>query len=140
MVEVVKYSEKYKAVWDAFVEGSKNGTFLFYRDYMEYHADRFTDHSLLIYKKGKLVSLLPANEVGQKLHSHSGLSYGGFITDKRMKSTLMLKVIASVKLYLQVLGFRSVKYKAIPHIYHQQPAEEDLYALFREGAFFIVVT
>ncbi|TPE42727.1 GNAT family N-acetyltransferase [Pontibacter mangrovi] len=133
-MEVVKYSAKYKQAWDAFVRASKNGTFLLLRDYMEYHADRFTDHSLLFYHKGKLVALLPVNEVGLEVQSHGGLSYGGFITDKRMKATLMLEAVQAMKLYFRELGFRSILYKAIPHIYHQLPAEEDLYALFRNGA------
>ncbi|WP_266203724.1 GNAT family N-acetyltransferase [Pontibacter kalidii] len=134
MVEVVKYSAKYKPAWDAFVAGSKNGTFLLLRDYMEYHADRFADHSLLFYHKGKLVALLPANVAGRQVQSHGGLSYGGLITDKRMKATLMLEVVQVLKSYFQELGFRSVLYKVIPHIYHQLPAEEDLYALFRHEA------
>ncbi|GHA63826.1 GNAT family N-acetyltransferase [Pontibacter akesuensis] len=134
MVSVLKYSGKYKATWDAFVAGSRNGTFLLLRDYMDYHAHRFTDHSLLFYHKEKLVALLPANEAGNEIHSHGGLSYGGLITDKRMKAALMLEVVQALKSYFGEQGFSSLKYKAIPHIYHRQPAEEDLYALFRHGA------
>jgi len=134
MVEVVKYNAAHKPVWDAFVQASKNGTFLLLRDYMEYHAHRFTDHSLLFYHKGKLVALLPANEAGEQVQSHGGLSYAGLVTDKQMKAALMLKVVQAMIAYFQELGFRSILYKAIPHIYHQQPAEEDLYALFRHGA------
>lgn len=134
MVEVVKYSAEHKPNWDAFVRESKNGTFMLLRDYMEYHADRFTDHSLLFYHKGRLVALLPANEAGEQVQSHGGLSYAGLVTDKRMKAALMLEVVQATKLYFQGQGFRSILYKAIPHIYHQQPAEEDLYALFRLGA------
>lgn len=134
MIEVVKFSAKYKSEWDAFVSASKNGTFLLLRDYMEYHADRFTDHSLLFYRKGKLLALLPANEAAQEIHSHGGLSYGGFVTDKRMKAARMLEVVQVAKTYFQRLGFTELIYKAIPHIYHQLPAEEDLYALFRHGA------
>ncbi|OKL40714.1 GNAT family N-acetyltransferase [Pontibacter flavimaris] len=134
MVEVVKYNGKYKAEWDTFVRASKNGTFMLLRDYMEYHADRFTDHSLLFFRKDRLVALLPANEVGRQVQSHGGLSYGGLITDKRMKAALMLEVMQATKSYFQELGFLSILYKVIPHIYHQLPAEEDLYALFRHGA------
>ncbi|WP_276498283.1 GNAT family N-acetyltransferase [Pontibacter litorisediminis] len=134
MVEVVKYSAKYKAEWDAFVAGSKNGTFLLLRDYVEYHADRFTDHSLLFYHKGRLVALLPANEEGRQVQSHGGLSYAGLVTEKRMKAALMLEVVQAMKSYFQELGFTSILYKAVPHIYHQLPAEEDLYALFRHEA------
>ncbi|AKD05569.1 hypothetical protein PKOR_06905 [Pontibacter korlensis] len=133
-MEVIKYNAKYKLYWDAFVADSKNGTFMLQRGYMEYHADRFTDHSLLFYKKGKVIALLPANEVGQEVQSHGGLSYGGFVTDKRMKAALMLEVVQATKLYFQELNFERITYKAIPHIYHQLPAEEDLYALFRHGA------
>ncbi|GAB3542636.1 hypothetical protein GCM10027443_43770 [Pontibacter brevis] len=134
MVEVIKYSEEYKAAWDAFVAGSRNGTFLLHRDYMEYHADRFKDHSLLFYRKNRLVALLPANEVGQEVHSHGGLTYGGIISDSRMKAPVMLEVVEAMKVYYKEAGFRSMLYKTIPHIYHQVPAEEDLYALFRYGA------
>lgn len=134
MLEVVRYDIAYKAIWNAFVANSKNGTFLFYRDYMDYHADRFNDHSLLFYRKGKLVALLPANETGSELQSHGGLSYGGIISDSRMKAVVMLKIFEAMQLYLKDSGFTSLVYKAVPHIYHQSPAEEDLYALIQNGA------
>jgi len=134
MLEIVRYSQVHKAVWDAFVAGSKNGTFLFFRDYMEYHAHRVTDHSLLFFLKGKLIALLPANEVGQELHSHSGLSYGGIISGNSMRAAIMLRVFDAMLVYLRKVGFTRLNYKAIPHIYHLTPAEEDLYALYRSGA------
>lgn len=134
MVEVVRYNIAYKATWDNFVGSSKNGTFLFYRDYMEYHAHRFTDHSLLFYRKGKLIALLPANEAGTELHSHEGLSYGGIVSNSRMKATSMLSIFEAMQLYLKNAGFAKLTYKAIPHIYHQSPAEEDLYALTQNEA------
>lgn len=134
MVQVVRYLPEHKAAWDAFVAGSKNGTFLLHRDYMEYHADRFTDHSLLFYRKDRLIALLPANEVGQEVQSHGGLTYGGIISDSRMKTPVMLEVFEAMLAYFRELGFGKIIYKTIPHIYHQLPAEEDLYALFRHGA------
>ncbi|QCR25149.1 GNAT family N-acetyltransferase [Pontibacter sp. SGAir0037] len=134
MVEIVRYSAEHKLAWDGFVRESKNGTFLLLRDYMEYHADRFADHSLLFYRKGKLVALFPANEQEQEVHSHSGLSYGGVISDSRMKADVMLALFTELIAYYKALGFYSIFYKAIPHLYHQLPAEEDLYALFRNKA------
>jgi hypothetical protein len=134
VIEVVKYSANYKDAWDAFVRASKNGTFMLHRDYLEYHADRFEDHSLLFYKKGKLVALLPANVVGTEVQSHGGLSYGGIVSSATMKAQLMLDVFDAMLLYYKELGFEAINYKAIPHIYHQHPAEEDLYALFRNDA------
>lgn len=134
MIEVVRYSTAAKGTWDAFVKASKNGTFLLLRDYMDYHADRFRDHSLLFYRKRRLVALLPANEAGGEIHTHEGLSYGGVISCRNMKAALMLEVFEAMSLYYRKQGYRKLKYKAIPAIYHQQPAEEDLYALYRFGA------
>src|SRR4029453_8772018 len=76
---LVRYSLDRKAAWDEFVARSKNGTFLFRRDYMDYHADRFDDHSLLAYQGDQLVAVLPANLAGDALVSHGGLTYGGFV-------------------------------------------------------------
>ncbi|PKV67102.1 acetyltransferase (GNAT) family protein [Pontibacter ramchanderi] len=120
--------------WDAFVQASKNGTFLFQRDYMEYHADRFQDHSLLFYYKERLIALLPANASGNDLHAHAGLSYGGIVSGTKMKAALMLQVFDALIRYSREQQLKALFYKAIPHIYHQLPAEEDLYALLRYGA------
>ncbi|WP_347159989.1 GNAT family N-acetyltransferase [Pontibacter chitinilyticus] len=134
MIDVIRYSARDKENWDKFVQESKNGTFLFYRNYMEYHVERFTDHSLLFYRKGKLVALLPANETGREMCTHGGLTYGGIVTGTSMKVEVMLEVFEAMRLYLQQQGFLLLKYKTVPHIYHQVPAEEDLYALFHNDA------
>ena len=119
-----------KAEWDDFVAQSKNGVFLFQRDYLEYHADRFADHSLLFRQENKLVAVLPANLRDGTLYSHGGLTFGGFVTDARMRSPVMLELFVALKEHLRVEGVGRVHYKAVPHMYHQIPAEEDLYALF----------
>src|SRR5436189_6486327 len=92
-IRVARYTDANQAHWDAFVAGSKNGTFLFFRNYMDYHRDRFVDHSLLIWNdKGRLIALLPASKQGDMLISHGGLTYGGFVTNERMNASLMLEV------------------------------------------------
>jgi len=134
-MRVELYNDSQKGIWDEFVRSSKNGTFLFFRDYMDYHRDRFVDHSLLIWdNKNRLIALLPANKQGNMLVSHGGLTYGGFITDERMSAPLMLEVFEHTLTFLREDGFLKLIYKAVPHIYHRIPAEEDSYALFRYGA------
>ena len=130
------YDDSQEEVWDEFVRESKNGTFLFFRDYVDYHRDRFEEHSLLIWdnRKRRLIALLPANKKGDTLVSHGGLTYGGFVTDERMKAPLMLQVFEHTLSYLREQAFVKLIYKAVPHIYHRIPAEEDSYALFRHGA------
>ena len=134
MIRVEKYEPKYKPAWDQFISQSKNGVFLFYRDYMEYHSDRFTDHSLLFFDDDQLVALMPANIKENVLVSHGGLTFGGVISDSRMRMPTMLEIFDALIIYLKGLGVVHVIYMAIPHIYHTVPAEEDLYALFRHNA------
>lgn len=128
------YEPSRKAVWDEFVSTSRNGTFLLQRNYMDYHADRFSDHSLMVFGEGALLAVLPANLAGSDLHSHQGLTYGGFIVADRMGTAPMLAIFESVLEYLRREGVRRVHYKTVPHIYCRFPADEDRYALFRCGA------
>ena len=70
MFEIVRYKSENEAIWNSFVSNSKNGTFLFNRGYMDYHRDRFNDHSLMIFKDSKLYALFPANEEEDVIWSH----------------------------------------------------------------------
>jgi len=129
-LQVARYQPAMKRDWDLFVERSKNGTFLFYRDYMDYHSDRFPDHSLMLFEDGTLVALLPATVADGVFSSHAGLTYGGFVVRRGIKVARMLRVLDAVAGYLVANDVTKFVYKAIPHIYHQTPSEEDLYALF----------
>ncbi len=121
--------------WDDFVRASRNGTFLHQRGYMDYHSDRFDDCSLVASIDGKLCALLPACIEGETLWSHRGLTYGGWIVPlKHFDVTVMMEVMDAAALWMKDNGIKRFVYKAIPHIYHRYPCEEDLYALFRHGA------
>lgn len=129
MIEVRRYTPQLENEWNAFVSRAKNATFLFDRRYMDYHADRFVDYSLMVYRKGKLLALLPANIVDTTLYSHQGLTYGGLLTDQKITVQHTLEVFQALNDYLSKEGIHHVVYKAIPWIYHRYPAQEDLYAL-----------
>lgn len=88
--EIKRYSDGCKDEWDDFVRDSRNGTFLFMRGYMDYHADRFADFSLMAYRDGRLHALLPAHCTATEFCSHRGLTYGGVVTDEKMTVALML--------------------------------------------------
>lgn len=133
-IAVTRYDPTRAEEWNAFVAGSKTGTFLFDRGFMDYHRDRFTDHSLMITVEGALWALLPANAVGEGLVSHGGLTYGGFVTDTRMRADTMVAIVEATCDHARRAGFKTLTYKPVPHFYHHVPAEEDLYALFRAGA------
>ena len=128
------YKPENKDLWDNFVSNAKNGVFLFKRDYMDYHKDRFQDHSLLFFKGNNLIGLLPANLDHKTLHSHAGLTFGGIISDYEMTQSLMLSIFDKLIEHCKEEGITQFIYKTIPHIYHTVPADEDLYALFRSNA------
>jgi hypothetical protein len=145
-MRVERYGDFAKEAWDEFVRRSKNGTFLFQRDYMDYHRDRFHDHSLLIRNDDdSLAALLPANLSDGVLSSHGGLTYGGFVSDDAMKLPKMIEVFEATLHFLKEQSIRQLTYKSVPHIYHRAASEEDLYALFlcdarllRRGALAVV--
>ena len=47
-LRVQKYNAKHKDVWDEFVLKAEVHSILFFRDFMEYHRDRFIDYSLMM--------------------------------------------------------------------------------------------
>ena len=115
--------------WNEFVAKSKNGTFLFDRRFMDYHANRFQDYSLMFYDNDRLQAVMPAHVNGDTLVSHGGLTYGGLVMGPGIKAVQVCELFRELNGCLSCHGFRRVIYKAVPWIYHQQPAEEDLYAL-----------
>jgi hypothetical protein len=130
-----RYTAAERELWDQFVRESKNGTFLFMRNYMDYHQDRFVDFSVIVTEpSGTVIALFPANRAGPRLESHGGLSYGGIILNNSMTTTRAIDVFAGWLDYCRALGIEEIIYKAVPAIYHRAPADEDRYALFRSGA------
>lgn len=128
-MEIRRYRREDKELWNSFVSKARNATFLFDRNYMDYHADRFDDNSFMFYHKGKLKAVLPANVAGDTLYSHQGLTYGGLLLDKKATVEDVLECFDSLNSWLRENGISKVVYKALPWIYQQYPSEEDLYAL-----------
>lgn len=133
---IERYDSSRAAGWDSFMCTARNATFLFNRSYMDYHADRFEDCSMMARKGGKLMAVLPANITADGvLHSHQGLTYGGWILNRRHDDCV--SVLEFWEAWLQTcrdMGITAIDYKPLPHIYATQPSDEDIYALFRSGA------
>ena len=116
--------------WNAFIGQAKNATFLFHRDFMEYHSDRFQDYSLIVLDGEKWVAVLPANVVGNEVFSHQGLTYGGLVYNEKIKLASVIAIFKCVLFFLDDNKIQKLQLKLIPSIYHQKPAEELHYALF----------
>lgn len=134
MVEIKLYTPELHDAWNKFVAGCKNSTFLHNRDYMDYHSDRFNDCSLVAFSNGKIIAALPANRVDNTLYSHQGLTYGGWlIPTKHFTIIDMLELFDEMKHFLSSIGIKELIYKAVPHIYHSYPAEEENYAIYKHN-------
>src|SRR5688572_14617309 len=133
MLELTRYEESFFQSWNDFVNVARNGTFLHNRKFMEYHSDRFPDASYVVRKKGKIEALIPGTIRDEVFCSHLGLTYGGVVIDRDISMVDVLRIFELLNFDLTHRGVKRVRFKPVPSIYHQFPAEEDLYALFRNG-------
>ena len=131
MIEVYKYTAEKLQEWNKFVLNAKNSTFMLDRGFVEYHKDRFSDYSLIIYEDKKIVALLPANKSDENsIMSHSGLTYGGIIIGKELKLISYLEVFKEILKFLNKNGISKLEIKLMPDFYTNIPSQEYQYALF----------
>jgi len=137
-MNVLPYADIYAEEWDLFVACAINTTLLHTRRFLSYHGSRFKDCSLMIRdNKGKLLALFPAafDPCGDSVVvSHPGATYGGLVRGEKLCGESIVSVMEAICDHYAMLGSKVIRYKAVPHIYHSQPAEDDLYALFRLNA------
>ncbi|WP_235829032.1 GNAT family N-acetyltransferase [Flavobacterium stagni] len=119
MYQVIPYQPSDYERWNAFVAQSRNGTFLFHRDFMEYHQDRFHDFSMLVVKEEKVVALLPAHRVDNAVFSHWGLTYGGLVLPVYTHISEVIGIVQSILNYLLQSGIETLHLKEIPSFYCQ---------------------
>lgn len=113
-VVIQKYSETEKEKWNAFVQSADNSNFLFNRNFMDYHNDRFTDCSIMVFEDNVLVGVFPANKKNNTVYSHQGLTYGGLILNERRNVKKMLEYFHSVFAFYSSDGITEIVYKPLP--------------------------
>ena len=134
MLRLRPYAPADAVAWDALVARSRTGNLLHRRGYMDYHADRFVDRSLMVERDGEVVAVFPANIRERTVTSHGGLTYAGLISGDVLRAESTLAVFGQIGDHYRALGVERVVYKAVPHVFHARPAEEDLFALHHLGA------
>ena len=100
-MEIKQYSKNDLDYWNQFIKNSKNGIFMFNRGFMDYHSDRFNDNSLMFYDDNELIAVMPMSIHDNELRSHGGLTYGGFITNEKMKQHKILDCFNLLIQYMQ---------------------------------------
>lgn len=131
-MRVEPYSIQHKNKWDDFVANAKNATFLFQRNFLEYHSNRFSDYSLLIFDNDdKLVSIIPANITSDRIVvSHEGLTYGGIVLQPGGKLVSIIEIVHAVLKFFHENRIPIFKIKSIPSFYSFQQSEELEYIFF----------
>jgi hypothetical protein len=117
-------------VWNAFISVAKNATFLFHRNFMEYHKDRFEDYSLMVFDENKLVAVLPANRVEDTVFSHQGLTYGGLVLGEKAKLSTSIAIFKSILKFLNENDVQKLIVKMIPKFYNSSFSDELEYCFF----------
>lgn len=131
---VKKYHKNDFDLWNKFVADAKNATFLFHRDFMEYHEDRFEDFSLLIFENEKLKAILPANKKEDAVYSHQGLTYGGLVFLEKLKSEKVEMILDEILHFLKTNAIKTFYYKPIPAFYFSKGNQEMEFFLSRRNA------
>ena len=97
---------------------------------MDYHQDRFKDHSLMLYKKDKLIALFPANQDENILYSHQGLTYGGLLIKKDIKLRDVKECLQILLDYLKENNIQKAYIKSLQSLYSPIPIDELNYLFF----------
>ncbi|NRB61256.1 MAG: GNAT family N-acetyltransferase [Winogradskyella sp.] len=134
-MNIKQYHLSSKNKWNTFLSESNQQTFLFHRDFMDYHSDRFKDHSLMVYNEESLVALLPLNKVGDTVYSHQGLTYGGLIHKSVLKTEDYILIFKAVLKFLSEQGVKSITIKELPSIFLENQTNNPLnYLCFKLNA------
>nr|WP_321230287.1 FemAB family protein [uncultured Psychroserpens sp.] len=118
--KVIRYNQSQRLVWNTFVSNSKNATFLYHRDFMEYHQDRFDDYSLMVYNNDQLFAIFPANISKEIVYSHQGLTYGGLVIENDINANQKEAVYGAVLAFYKAEKFKSLIVKPLPSFYDFQ--------------------
>ncbi len=131
---LIPYDTSWRRSWDDVVSGSRNGHFMFHRDYLEYHGDRIEDRSYLLLRGNKGVALLPAHRKDDTLASHRGLSFGGWVFSQACLHKDIEAGFALLGEEIRRQGWRRLEYAPAPYPYHEGPCGDDLFLLEKLGA------
>ncbi len=137
-IEIVRYSSEHAEQWEAFVWSANNGNIFHTRRFISYHpGNRFVDHSLLFFKDGRLLALLPAvdfaDEGRRTLLSHRGASYGGFVIKDTLSIREAFDLVEALIEHAKAEAFAVIDMTPPPQIYLRRPSNYIDFALVQNG-------
>ena len=134
-INVLRYTSDLESDWATVLADSKNSLFLFDRDYIAYHGERFVDFSAIAYLDGKPAALLPATIDKSEGHaqSHPGLTFGGVALRRDLRSDAAIALVNMCLDLLKAWGATTLTIRMVPPFLWSYPAAELDYALWLRG-------
>ena len=86
------FSQNVSDEWDEFVLSTSGGTLHSRRGFLNYHKEKFEDLSFIFTLDNKIVAVLAAAVLNDKLVSHPGASYGGLIYKQNLKLEQIIEI------------------------------------------------
>ncbi len=127
--EICRYEPACEKYWNELNARSLNGNFLFDRRFMDYHQDRFVDHSVLIFQNSRPIALFPANQKADHVFSHEGLSYGGFLWLEKLNTQTAFEMYFFLEKYFSENGISKIFYKKMPFFYQKNNSRKNTQSL-----------
>ena len=138
MLDVFRYNSSDENNWDSFIPMTNNGTLFHLRSFLNYHPEnKYNDHSLMIFKKGKLFSVFPAAENfvdGQKvLISHPGATVGSFALHENLSIGDAIDLSQKLVEYAKNNKFNILRIALPPNLYQQRLSNYMEFGFFKTG-------
>lgn len=138
-LSIEKFSNVNDEKWDNFiVKDSINGTFLHSRNFLNYHRNKFKDHSLIIKKNTSIVAVIPGCEVvkeGKRIfYSHQGSTFGGLVINSAYNNISHVDSAVNIlEQYLNEQGFDKAVLKNTSEIFCSDNTNLLEYFYFKYG-------
>lgn len=134
MYAIEPYTPSLLPDWNRVLDESINATFLHARSFMDYHGNRFTDASLVIFKNKKPIGIFPAHRIGEEIYSHQGLTYGGLVLSRLLSMERIIAVLKEILRHYHDKQIKNILIKDVPSFYGTSSLEWMAYCMFILGA------
>jgi hypothetical protein len=124
----IEYDPTLGTEWDDIVQAAVPTHFMFKRGFLEYHAHRFEEASVVIMERGRPKAIIPATREGSVVTSHGGLTFGTVLAKGRVGLLRMTDMLAVAAEHFARCGAKEWILKPLPHIYHSTAADDDICA------------
>lgn len=137
VLQVARFEPNDALMWDRIVATSPQGALQHRRRFLDYHGDRFSDRSLVVWRDEMPVAVYPAADslarFGEVV-SHPGAAYGGLVLAPGVRVSEVPGIVEAVIGHYQEAGVRRLVVRPPWHWTQLRPNEVFVHELLRRGA------